>query len=148
MHPLSKASTALAGASLVAITQIVTTELDCALKAAVWIFALCLPLLTLTAIKPPVERLNIDVDQFTPEERTGFTMFLCVALCDILGFAFVFLHFGPIPTLIFVASVIFALSRWTNWRTAWGLAGFLVIVPFVHLKKRFGKRRGRAQKAP
>ncbi len=70
---------ALAAASLVAITQILTIDHpDHALRIAVRILALCLPLLVGMAFTTPVKRL-VDFSELTRTELLGFIGFMHVA---------------------------------------------------------------------
>ena len=71
MRPLlSTIAASLAAASLVAITQILTTTLDRFLLIAVWLFALSLPFLVLVALNAPYKR-QVPLTKLTQEEQRG-----------------------------------------------------------------------------
>jgi hypothetical protein len=143
-HPVAKMSTALAGASLIATTQILTTNLDLPLTGAVWIFAICLPLLLLSSIQPGIGQIDDNLDQFSASELKAFKRFMVVALADILGFTLLFFHFGLIAGCLFCGSCLFALAGFTNWKTVKGLGYILLLTPLTRIQK-WAKNKARTK---
>ena len=147
-HPVSTISASLAAASLVAITQILTTTPDKALLVAVWIFAFCLPLLVSAAIHSPVKRVA-PFSELTVLEKRAFGWVLYVVLCDVVGFALVFFHFGIVAGVAFLLSCLLALGAVTDWNPNFlAVAAVLITYPIslirLGLEKLKKHRQGKA----
>ena len=126
--PLSTISASLAAASLVAITQILTTTPDHFLLIAIWIFAFCLPFLVVVAVDPPVTR-RAPFAELTQEEVRALAWFLILALMDVVGFVCVFFHFGVIAGILFLLACFLAFGFVTRTKIQMRLAMYLLLLP-------------------
>lgn len=95
----------MAGASLIAVTQILTVDCpDNSLTWAVCIFAFSIPLLVSFYLRPPrIEKIRVHEPGF----MAAFGYLFLLAF-NAAGFAMVFFHFGLIPGFLFVVSFIAA----------------------------------------
>jgi hypothetical protein len=129
-HGFQVMAGSLAAGSFVAITQILTrTDLDRCLLTAVWLFAVTLPSLVRIYIKPPLLSTKLEFKDKSVEEQHAFMGFFNLVLCNIIGFAFLFFHFGLVAGGLFAAAASWSFWVWMNRPEVKRLVGFVLLFP-------------------
>jgi hypothetical protein len=138
---LSTLAGSLAAATLVTTTQILTTDLDSPLFVAVTIFAFSMPMLVLRTMKPPIIELK-QGEELNEQQTHTFAGYLYIIIADLIGFAFVFFHFGILPGLVFVSTSYVAFLILTGWKSPKLIArDFFVTFPSLVLLKSYRRTR-------
>ena len=93
-------------------------------------------------LKAPTDIPSDTSKQMSSEQTEAFIEYLYVVVFDIIGFAFVFFHFGLLIGLLFVGSSYWAFRVLTRWKSLRLIApDFLINVPKARFHSAVGKIR-------